>query len=139
MAPGQAPHKRRLAGRACEARHERGGWTKTLPYIVTHVVESANSRFQKQLGYVEALKGRSITPYDLPKAYDRRLGARPPSCYKFEMSKTIEQWLLFEYIGLEFTPLSKPFKTREQVEKACEKYPERLRKRIGLGVIRIKG
>jgi hypothetical protein len=62
----------------------------------------------------------------------------PPSCYKFEMSKIIEQWLLFEYVGLEFTPLSKPFKTREQAEKAREKYPERLRKRIGLGVIRTK-
>jgi hypothetical protein len=36
------------------------------------------------------------------------------------MSKTIEQWVLFEYVGLEFTPLSKPFKTREQVEKAPE-------------------
>ena len=54
------------------------------------------------------------------------------------MSKTIEQWLLFEYIGLEFTPLSKPFKTREQAEKGREKYPGRLRKRIRLGVIRIK-
>jgi hypothetical protein len=31
--------------------------------------------------------------------------------------------------GLELTPLSKPFKTREQAEKAREKYPERLRKR----------
>jgi hypothetical protein len=41
-------------------------------------------------------------------------------------------------IGLEFTPLSKPFKTREQAEKAREKYPERLRKKIGLGVIRRK-
>ena len=40
--------------------------------------------------------------------------------------------------GLELTPLSKPFKTREQAEKAREKYPERLRKRIGLGVIRTK-
>jgi len=53
------------------------------------------------------------------------------------MSKTVEQWLLFKYVGL-FTPLSKPFKTREQAEKAREKYPERLRKTIGLGVIRIK-
>jgi hypothetical protein len=44
----------------------------------------------------------------------------------------IEQWLLFEYVGLEFTPLSKPFKTREQAEKAREKNPERLRKKIGL-------
>jgi hypothetical protein len=57
--------------------------------------------------------------------------ARSPSCYKSQMSKIVEQWLLFEYVGLEFTPLSKPFKTREQAEKAREKYPERLRKRIG--------
>ena len=54
------------------------------------------------------------------------------------MSKTVEQWRLFKYVGLEFTPLSKPFKTREQAEKAREKYPERLRKTIGLGVIRIR-
>jgi hypothetical protein len=59
-------------------------------------------------------------------------------CYKFEMAKTTEQWLLFEYVGLEFTPLSKPFKPKEQAEKARGKYSERLRKRIGLGVIRIK-
>jgi hypothetical protein len=51
------------------------------------------------------------------------------------MSKTIEQWLLFEYVGLAFTPLSKPFKTKERAKKAREKYPERLRKKIGLGVI----
>ena len=69
---------------------------------------------------------------------ERRLEARSPSWYKSEMSKIIEQWLLFEYVGLEFTPLSKPFKTREQAEKAREKYPERLRKTIGLGVIRTK-
>jgi hypothetical protein len=54
------------------------------------------------------------------------------------MSKTIERWLLFKYVGLEFTPLSKPFKTKEQAEKAREKYPERLRKGIGVGVIRTK-
>jgi hypothetical protein len=54
------------------------------------------------------------------------------------MSKTIEQWLLFEYVGREFTPLSKPFKTKEQAEKALAKYPERERKRIGVGVIRTK-
>jgi hypothetical protein len=50
----------------------------------------------------------------------------------------MEQWLLFEYVGLESAQLSKPFKTREQAEKAREKYPERQCKRIGLGVIRIK-
>jgi hypothetical protein len=54
------------------------------------------------------------------------------------MSKIVERWLLFEYVAGEFTPLSKPFKTKEQAEKAREKYPERLRKTIGLGVIRIK-
>jgi hypothetical protein len=47
------------------------------------------------------------------------------------MSKTIGQWLLFKYAGLEFTPLSEPFETREQAVKAREKYPERLRGRIG--------
>jgi len=52
------------------------------------------------------------------------------------MSKTTERWLLFEYVGREFTPLSKPFKTREQAEKAREKYTERERKKIGLGLIR---
>jgi hypothetical protein len=57
---------------------------------------------------------------------------------KFEMSKPIKRWLLYKYVGLEFTPLSKPFKTREQAEKAREKYPEYLRNTIGLGVIRIR-
>ena len=54
------------------------------------------------------------------------------------MPKTTEKWLLFKYVGLEFTPLSKPFKTREQAEKARLKYPERERGTIGIGVIRIK-
>ena len=52
--------------------------------------------------------------------------------------KTIERWLLFKYVGGDFTPLSKPFKTKEQAEKARLKYPERQRKAIGLGVIRTK-
>ena len=30
-----------------------------------------------------------------------RLEPKPPSCYKFEIPKTIEQWLLFEYVGFE--------------------------------------
>jgi hypothetical protein len=54
------------------------------------------------------------------------------------MSKKVEQWLLFEFVDRELTPLSKPFKTRKQAEKAREKYPERLRKRIGIGLIRKK-
>jgi hypothetical protein len=34
------------------------------------------------------------------------------SCYKVEMAKTIEQWLLFKYVDGEFTPLSKPLMER---------------------------
>jgi hypothetical protein len=52
------------------------------------------------------------------------------------MTKPIEQWLLFKYIEGEFTPLSKPFKTREQAEKARLRHPERERNKIGIGVIR---
>jgi hypothetical protein len=51
------------------------------------------------------------------------------------MTKIVEKWLLYKYVGLEFTPLSKPFKTREQAEKTREKYPESERKKIGVGVI----
>jgi hypothetical protein len=54
------------------------------------------------------------------------------------MAKTIEQWLLFKYIGAEITFLSKPFKTKQLAEKARSKYPERERKTIGVGVVRIK-
>jgi len=50
--------------------------------------------------------------------------------------RTTAQWLLFKYVGGEFTLLSKPFKTKEQAEKARLKYPERQRKTIALGVIR---
>jgi len=52
------------------------------------------------------------------------------------MSKIVEQWLLFEYVGLEFAPLSKPFKTKEQAEKAREKIPRAIAQEDG--VIRIK-
>ena len=52
--------------------------------------------------------------------------------------KINEQWLLFKYIEGQFTPLSKPFKTKDQAEKARLKYPERERGTIGVGVIRIE-
>jgi hypothetical protein len=32
------------------------------------------------------------------------------------MGKT-ERWLLFKYVGLEMTPLSRPFKTKAEAEK----------------------
>jgi hypothetical protein len=54
------------------------------------------------------------------------------------MPKIIEQWLLFKYINGQFTPLSKPFKTKDQAEKARLKLPERERRSVAVGVIRIK-
>jgi hypothetical protein len=38
------------------------------------------------------------------------------------MPKIVEQWLLFNYIGGELTPLSKPARTSDQAEKARLKY-----------------
>ena len=52
------------------------------------------------------------------------------------MPKLNAQWLLFTYIDGQFTLLSKPFKRRADAEKAREKFPERQRKKIGIGVSR---
>jgi hypothetical protein len=65
------------------------------------------------------------------------LGVLALACYKTEMPKIIERWLLFKYLNGEFTPLSKPFKTKAAAGKARLKYPERERGTIGVGVIRI--
>jgi len=54
------------------------------------------------------------------------------------MPKIIERWLLFTYVHGEFTPLSKPFNTKEQAEWARLKLPERERRSVAVGVIRIK-
>ena len=50
--------------------------------------------------------------------------------------KTSVRWVLFEYTGLELVILSKPFKTKELAEKARQKYPDRERRKIGVGVVR---
>jgi len=54
------------------------------------------------------------------------------------MPTIIEQWLLFKYVDGQFTPLSKPFKTKDRAEKARLKLPERERRSVALGVVRIK-
>jgi hypothetical protein len=54
------------------------------------------------------------------------------------MPTIIEQWLLFKYIDGQFTPLSKPFKTKDQAERARLKLPERERRSVAVGVIRIE-
>jgi hypothetical protein len=53
------------------------------------------------------------------------------------MPKITKRWLLFKYIGGHFTPLSKPFNTKEKAEKARLRYFERERRAIGLGVVRL--
>ena len=52
--------------------------------------------------------------------------------------KTSVRWLLFEYKGLELVILSKPFKTKKLAEKARQKYADRVRRKIGIGVMRVK-
>jgi hypothetical protein len=51
--------------------------------------------------------------------------------------KTSARWLLFEYQGLELVILSKPFKTKKLAESARLKYPDHVRKKIGIGVVRV--
>ncbi len=57
---------------------------------------------------------------------------------KIEMPKIIERWLLFKYVSGEFTPLSKPFKTKAAAEKTRLKLPERERREVAVGAIRIE-
>jgi hypothetical protein len=52
------------------------------------------------------------------------------------MEKSV-RWLLFEYQGLELVILSKGFKTKALAEKARLKYPDRVRRKIGVGVVRV--
>jgi hypothetical protein len=54
------------------------------------------------------------------------------------MPKNVAQWLLYKYINGDITFLSKPFETKQLAEKAGLKYPERERKKIGVGVVRIR-
>ncbi len=51
--------------------------------------------------------------------------------------KSSVRWLLFEYQGLELVILSKPFKTKKLAEKARLKYPDRERRKIGIGLVRV--
>jgi hypothetical protein len=43
-----------------------------------------------------------------------------------------------EYKGLELVILSRPFKTKELAEKAHQKYPDGIARKIGIGVVRVK-
>jgi hypothetical protein len=66
-----------------------------------------------------------------------RLAGGSHTCYKTPM-KIIERWLLFKYVDGQITPQSKPFNTKEQAEWARLKLPERERRSVAVGVIRIE-
>jgi hypothetical protein len=51
--------------------------------------------------------------------------------------KTSVRWFLFEYQGRELVILSKGFKTKELAEKARHKYPDTVRRKIAIGVVRV--
>jgi cell shape-determining protein MreC len=52
--------------------------------------------------------------------------------------KNIERWVLFKYIGGQIETLSKPFKTKDQAEKARLKLPEKEQREVAVGVIKIE-
>jgi hypothetical protein len=52
--------------------------------------------------------------------------------------KIIQRWLLYKYVDGQITPQSKPFKTKAAAEKARLKLPERERRGVAVGTIRIK-
>jgi hypothetical protein len=50
--------------------------------------------------------------------------------------KTTDRWLLYTCVEGQITPLSRLFKTKAQAEKARQKYPEKERRTIGVGLLR---
>jgi hypothetical protein len=43
------------------------------------------------------------------------------------------QWVLYTHDGEQLGILSKPFKSKQEAEKAREKYPEKESRKIGVG------
>jgi hypothetical protein len=54
------------------------------------------------------------------------------------MAKETKKWLLFRYVQGQLTPLSKPFNIKALAEKARQKYSERERKAIAVGLMRTR-
>jgi hypothetical protein len=52
--------------------------------------------------------------------------------------KNFGRWVLFKCIGGQITMLSKLFKTKAMAEKTRSKLPERERRQVAVGVIRIE-
>ena len=52
------------------------------------------------------------------------------------MPKATNRWILYTCLEGEVTPLSRPFTRKVDAEKAREKYPEKDRKAIVLGLLR---
>jgi hypothetical protein len=52
------------------------------------------------------------------------------------MPKATNRWILYTCVEREMTPLSRPFKTKVEAEKARQKYPEKDHRAIVLGLLR---
>jgi hypothetical protein len=52
------------------------------------------------------------------------------------MPRTTDRWLLYTCVEGQITPLSRPFKTKADAEKARLEYPEKEQKTIGIGLLR---
>jgi len=86
-------------------------------------------------GFYHVVRGR-LRRHSAIASSERTASRQARPCYKLEMHKPLERWLLFQYIDGKVTVLSKEFKTKQLAEKARLKYPERERKKIGVGVAR---
>jgi hypothetical protein len=53
------------------------------------------------------------------------------------MPKTANRWILYTCAKGQVTPLSRQFKTKAQAEKARQKYPDKERRAIGIGVVHL--
>jgi hypothetical protein len=52
------------------------------------------------------------------------------------MAKTENRWVLYTCVEGQMTPLSRPFKTKAEAERARKKYPEKERGAMAVGFVR---
>ena len=74
--------------------------------------------FSKVLSPIAMARTRQNLIHFLTDVVGDHLEDRPPPCYKSEVRKTRKRWLPYKYVSLQFNPPLKPFKTKEEAEKA---------------------
>jgi hypothetical protein len=105
--------------------------------------ELAASHFDtRQYNFINCKSAEEAQKRVRPNHGNRSCGAGKERCMTkakegfTDLMKTTTRWLLFEYKGLELVILSKAFKTKKLAEKARQKYPDRMRRKIGIGLIK---